>query len=116
MFLFLKFVSASQPINALAFIFDGLHYGVSDFSYSASSMVCAYNILCYFDHATAVASVCSDVFLSVLIYQSLFNPQMVVGALSSLYLLYAPKVFGLPGVWAGLALFMSLRMTAGFMR
>ncbi|PVH64783.1 hypothetical protein PAHAL_2G356500 [Panicum hallii] len=73
------FVSASQPINALAFIFDGLHYGVSDFSYSASSM-------------------------------------MVVGALSSLYLLYAPKVFGLPGVWAGLALFMSLRMTAGFMR
>ncbi|KAG2645051.1 protein DETOXIFICATION 45, chloroplastic-like [Panicum virgatum] len=73
------FVSASQPVNALAFIFDGLHYGVSDFSYSASSM-------------------------------------MVVGALSSLYLLYAPKVFGLPGVWAGLALFMSLRMTAGFMR
>jgi len=40
-FLFLKFVSASQPVNALAFIFDGLHYGVSDFSYSASSMVCA---------------------------------------------------------------------------
>jgi hypothetical protein len=37
---FLKFVSASQPINALAFIFDGLHFGVSDFSYSASSMVC----------------------------------------------------------------------------
>ncbi|CAN6205141.1 unnamed protein product [Urochloa humidicola] len=73
------FVSASQPINALAFIFDGLHYGVSDFSYSAFSM-------------------------------------MVVGALSSLYLLYAPQVFGLPGVWAGLALFMSLRMTAGFMR
>lgn len=39
LFLFLKFVSASQPINALAFIFDGLHFGVSDFSYSASSMV-----------------------------------------------------------------------------
>ena len=39
-FVFLKFVSASQPINALAFIFDGLHFGVSDFSYSASSMVC----------------------------------------------------------------------------
>nr|CAB3457776.1 unnamed protein product [Digitaria exilis] len=35
------FVSASQPINALAFIFDGLHYGVSDFSYSAFSMVYA---------------------------------------------------------------------------
>lgn len=35
----LQFVSASQPFNALAYIFDGLHYGVSDFSYAASSMV-----------------------------------------------------------------------------
>ncbi|XP_043711252.1 protein DETOXIFICATION 45, chloroplastic isoform X2 [Telopea speciosissima] len=33
------FVSASQPFNALAFIFDGLHYGVSDFSYAAQSMI-----------------------------------------------------------------------------
>ncbi|GMJ03594.1 hypothetical protein like AT4G38380 [Hibiscus trionum] len=33
------FVSASQPINALAFIFDGLHYGVSDFPYAACSMM-----------------------------------------------------------------------------
>jgi hypothetical protein len=32
-------VSASQPINALAYIFDGLHYGISDFSYAAWSMV-----------------------------------------------------------------------------
>ncbi|XP_055815450.1 protein DETOXIFICATION 45, chloroplastic isoform X2 [Solanum dulcamara] len=35
----LLFVSASQPINALAFIFDGLHYGVSDFAYAARSMM-----------------------------------------------------------------------------
>ncbi|XP_073102563.1 protein DETOXIFICATION 45, chloroplastic isoform X2 [Elaeis guineensis] len=73
------FVSASQPINALAFIFDGLHYGVSDFSYSACSM-------------------------------------MTVGALSSLFLLYAPSIFGLAGIWSGLTLFMSLRMSAGFLR
>ncbi|PWA51569.1 MATE efflux family protein [Artemisia annua] len=32
------FVSASQPLNALAFIVDGLHYGVSDFPYAAYSM------------------------------------------------------------------------------
>jgi hypothetical protein len=37
--LLLQFVSASQPINALAYIFDGLHYGISDFSYAAYSMV-----------------------------------------------------------------------------
>ncbi|CAI9106235.1 OLC1v1005348C4 [Oldenlandia corymbosa var. corymbosa] len=73
------FVSASQPINALAFIFDGLHYGVSDFPYAACSM-------------------------------------MLVGAISSVVLLYAPSRYGLPGVWSGLTLFMALRMVAGFFR
>ena len=34
-----QFVSASQPMNALAYIFDGLHYGVSDFSFASYSMV-----------------------------------------------------------------------------
>ncbi|KAG5547534.1 hypothetical protein RHGRI_013281 [Rhododendron griersonianum] len=71
------FVSASQPVNALAFIFDGLHYGVSDFPYAACSM-------------------------------------MMVGAISSAYLLYIPSVFGLPGVWSGLTLFMALRTAAGY--
>lgn len=42
-----QFVSASQPINAIAFIFDGLHYGVSDFSYVACSMVCCTVIIHY---------------------------------------------------------------------
>ncbi|KAJ6692964.1 PROTEIN DETOXIFICATION 44 CHLOROPLASTIC-RELATED [Salix purpurea] len=60
------FVSASQPINALAFIFDGLHYGVSDFPYAAKSM-------------------------------------MLVGLVSSAFLLYAPPVMGPPRglVWFG---------------
>ncbi|KAF7136378.1 hypothetical protein RHSIM_Rhsim08G0028700 [Rhododendron simsii] len=75
----LLFVSASQPFNALAYIFDGLHYGVSDFSYAASSM-------------------------------------MIVGAMSSAFLLYAPSVIGLSGVWFGLTLFMGLRTVAGYLR
>ncbi|XP_050148394.1 LOW QUALITY PROTEIN: protein DETOXIFICATION 45, chloroplastic-like [Malus sylvestris] len=62
------FVSASQPLNALAYVFDGLHYG------------------------------------------------MVVGALSSAFLLYAPSIFGLHGVWLGLTLFMGLRAVAGYAR
>ncbi|KAI5684055.1 hypothetical protein M9H77_05283 [Catharanthus roseus] len=33
------FVGASQPINAMAYIFDGLHYGVSDFPFAACSMM-----------------------------------------------------------------------------
>ncbi|XP_044509699.1 protein DETOXIFICATION 45, chloroplastic-like isoform X2 [Mangifera indica] len=73
------FISATQPITALAFIFDGLHYGISDFPYAACSM-------------------------------------MLVGSIASTFLLYAPRVFGLPGVWLGLALFMALRMVAGFVR
>lgn len=35
----LWFVTLSQPINALAFVFDGLYYGVLDFAYAAYSMV-----------------------------------------------------------------------------
>ncbi|KAG0583690.1 hypothetical protein KC19_3G155300 [Ceratodon purpureus] len=35
--LLLPFVALTQPINALAFIFDGLHYGASDFEYVAVS-------------------------------------------------------------------------------
>ncbi|KAH6787904.1 MATE efflux family protein [Perilla frutescens var. hirtella] len=73
------FVCASQPINALAFIFDGLYYGVSDFRYAAISM-------------------------------------MLAGAISSVVLLYAPTVVGLPGVWFGLTLLMALRMVAGCIR
>ncbi|XP_068318036.1 protein DETOXIFICATION 44, chloroplastic [Pyrus communis] len=34
----LLFVAGSQPINAIAFVIDGLYYGVSDFGYAAYSM------------------------------------------------------------------------------
>ncbi|GMI64756.1 multi-drug and toxic compound extrusion [Hibiscus trionum] len=33
------FIAVTQPINALAFVFDGVNYGASDFAYSACSMV-----------------------------------------------------------------------------
>ena len=33
------FVAGSQPINALAFVFDGPHCGISDFAYVAYSMM-----------------------------------------------------------------------------
>lgn len=73
------FVSASQPLSALAYIFDGLHYGVSDFPYAARSMI-------------------------------------LVGTISSAFLLFAPRMIGLPGVWLGLSLFMGLRTAAGYFR
>ncbi|KAJ0233593.1 Protein DETOXIFICATION 45 [Hirschfeldia incana] len=73
------FVAATQPITALAFIFDGLHYGMSDFPYAAWSM-------------------------------------MVVGGISSAFMLYASAGLGISGVWVGLSMFMGFRMVAGFGR
>jgi Na+-driven multidrug efflux pump len=35
----LQFVAISQPANAIAFVADGLYYGVSDFAYAAYSTV-----------------------------------------------------------------------------
>ncbi|KAI9116601.1 hypothetical protein K1719_012259 [Acacia pycnantha] len=35
----LPFVAATQPINALAFVFDGVNYGASDFTYAAASLM-----------------------------------------------------------------------------
>ncbi|KAF7119314.1 hypothetical protein RHSIM_Rhsim13G0221400 [Rhododendron simsii] len=35
----IPFVAATQPINALAFVLDGVNFGASDFAYSAYSMV-----------------------------------------------------------------------------
>jgi len=38
----LQFVTISQPVNAIAFVADGLYYGVSDFAYAAYSTVLIY--------------------------------------------------------------------------
>uniref|UniRef100_A0A2N9HYZ5 Protein DETOXIFICATION n=1 Tax=Fagus sylvatica TaxID=28930 RepID=A0A2N9HYZ5_FAGSY len=35
----LPFVAATQPINSLAFVFDGVNFGASDFAYSAYSLL-----------------------------------------------------------------------------
>lgn len=40
-----QFVAATQPINALAFVFDGVNFGASDFAYSAYSMVYFFRIV-----------------------------------------------------------------------
>ncbi|XP_025616671.2 protein DETOXIFICATION 43-like [Arachis hypogaea] len=35
----IPFVAATQPINSLAFVFDGVNYGASNFAYFAYSLV-----------------------------------------------------------------------------
>ncbi|KAI7756447.1 hypothetical protein M8C21_005245 [Ambrosia artemisiifolia] len=73
------FVVASQPVNAIAFVLDGLYYGVSDFGYASYSMV-------------------------------------VIGLGTCAFFLLAGPKFGLAGVWAGLFVFMTLRVVAGIWR
>ena len=34
-----QFVAATQPINSIAFVLDGVNFGASDFAYTAYSMV-----------------------------------------------------------------------------
>ncbi|KOM26239.1 hypothetical protein LR48_Vigan238s007200 [Vigna angularis] len=43
-----QFVAATQPLNALAFVIDGINFGASDFAYSAISLVVVaiFSIIC----------------------------------------------------------------------
>jgi len=42
-----QFVAATQPINSLAFVFDGVNYGASDFAYSAYSLASSPTMICF---------------------------------------------------------------------
>lgn len=33
-----QFIAATQPLNSLAFVFDGVNFGAADFAYSAYSL------------------------------------------------------------------------------
>ncbi|KAJ4979406.1 hypothetical protein NE237_010186 [Protea cynaroides] len=46
----LPFVAASQPLNSLAFVYDGVNFGASDFAYTGYSMVvvAVVSIICLF--------------------------------------------------------------------
>ncbi|CAL5401969.1 unnamed protein product [Camellia sinensis] len=76
----------TQSINALAFVFDGVNFGASDFVYFAYSM-----------HLLG----CSEVLVSVV---------------STLCLFLLSASFGFVGIWITLSMFMSLRAFAGFWR
>ncbi|THG03103.1 hypothetical protein TEA_002909 [Camellia sinensis var. sinensis] len=134
----LVFVSASLPVNYLAYIFDGLHYGVSDFLFAAYSMMVVGAIssafLLYVPSIVGLSGVWCGLTLFMglrtvagymrlsskngpwwFLQEAIQKPRMVVGAISSAFLLYVPSIVGLSGVWCGLTLFMGLRTVAGYM-
>ncbi|KAL6345355.1 hypothetical protein AAG906_015838 [Vitis piasezkii] len=84
----LLFVSASQPVNALAYVFDGLHYGVSDFLYAAGSMMVVGAISSAFlFYATSIIGL-SGVWLGLTLFMGL---RIVAGYLR--YIIYQKEKF-----------------------
>ncbi|MCL7030284.1 hypothetical protein MKW94_002415 [Papaver nudicaule] len=67
----IPFVAGTQPINALAFVFDGVNFGASDFVYSAYSMVLVaiVSILCLFLLSSSHGFV--GIWIALTIYMSL---------------------------------------------
>lgn len=67
----IPFVAATQPINVLAFVFDGVNYGASDFAYSAYSMVLVaiISILCLFKLSSSHGFV--GIWIALTIFMSL---------------------------------------------
>ncbi|KAF8398372.1 hypothetical protein HHK36_017299 [Tetracentron sinense] len=55
----IPFVAMTQPINTLAFVFDGVNFGASDFAYSAYSMASSGG---HSEHLVLVYSLCESWF------------------------------------------------------
>ena len=93
-------------MNAIAFVLDGLYYGLSDFGYASYSMV-----PCSFYPISRSLN-----FHSSQVNSRASNLQLVIGLVTSAFFLLAVPKFGLAGVWTGLFLFMTLRVLAGIWR
>ncbi|XWS43160.1 hypothetical protein CRYUN_Cryun16bG0079100 [Craigia yunnanensis] len=75
----IPFIAVTQPINALAFVFDGVNYGASDFAYSAYSMVlvAVISIFCLFllssSHGYVGIWIALSIFMSLRVFAGLLR-------------------------------------------
>ncbi|XP_004293176.1 PREDICTED: MATE efflux family protein 1-like [Fragaria vesca subsp. vesca] len=67
----IPFVAATQPINALAFVFDGVNFGASDFAYAALSMVLVAIVSIIFLFILSYTSGFIGIWVALTIYMSL---------------------------------------------
>lgn len=67
----IPFVALTQPLNSLAFVFDGVNFGASDFAYSAFSMVvvAVISIICLLILSSAGGFI--GIWVALTIYMSL---------------------------------------------
>lgn len=66
-----QFVAGSQPVNAIAFVLDGLYYGVSDFEFAAYSMVSIMACHCFFLQRTMICDTRNKDFKTFALIESL---------------------------------------------
>jgi Na+-driven multidrug efflux pump len=99
-----QFVAGTQTINALAFVFDGINFGASDYTYSAYSMV---------NHPFSPLIKPLKV-----LPNNKFNDNLQVGvaAISIPCLTYLAAHNGFIGIWVALTIYMSLRTIASIWR
>ncbi|XVE95997.1 hypothetical protein REPUB_Repub02eG0183600 [Reevesia pubescens] len=75
----IPFIAVTQPINALAFVFDGVNYGASDFAYSAYSMVlvAVMSVFCLFilssSHGYVGIWIALSIFMSLRVFAGLLR-------------------------------------------
>lgn len=137
----LQFVAATQPINALAFVFDGVNFGASDFAYSAYSMVSSLGIpflylsidntsQTYLSFSPSPQNTKASKFLKtpslpspqnrkfqqILNSENAFYVQVTVALFSILFLFILSSSYKFVGIWVALTIYMSLRALAGFWR
>ncbi|GLT78767.1 hypothetical protein SLA2020_502940 [Shorea laevis] len=67
----IPFVAGTQPLNSLAFVFDGVNFGASDFAYSAFSLVLVaiVTIVCLFIFSSSLGFL--GLWIALTIYMSL---------------------------------------------
>lgn len=105
-----KFVAATQPINSLAFVFDGVNFGASDFAYSAYSMVNSTMPSYILDTCISLLHFSSS-FIYILVFLQILVAIVSIGSLFAL-----SKTSGFVGIWLALTIYMSLRAFAGVWR
>lgn len=88
----------------MAFVFDGINFGASDFAYSAYSMASLYPVS-VFDFQWMIFS-----------GWNLDFSQVLVALISILCLFLLSSSHGFIGIWVALTIYMSLRAFAGFWR
>ncbi|KAL1330557.1 protein DETOXIFICATION 42 isoform X3 [Arachis ipaensis] len=67
----IPYVAATQPLNSLAFVFDGVNYGASDFIYSAYSMILVALVSIFSLYMLSSSYGFSGIWIALSIYMSL---------------------------------------------